>query len=283
MDWSFLEGLPDPIVRWAPSIAEFLVAALVALLILAVGWYIARRADRSVVRWIESRHQIDDTLGPFIGQIMRIGVLLVALIAALAQLGVSPASFIAVLGAAGLAVGLALKDSLANVASGIALLWVAPFHRGQLVETAGAFGNVETVGLFATQIADFDGTTHVVPNALVWQGRIKNYHTTPFRRVTLNVGISYGDDVDHALDVLRREMLDDERILDDPAPFFGVLSLDDSAVTLTGRVWVANDAWWDTLIDMTARVKKRFDADGVSIPFPQRDLHLIDVPEKLAS
>jgi small conductance mechanosensitive channel len=196
------------------------------------------------------------------------------IIAALGQLGVQTASLVAVLGAAGLAVGLALQGSLANFAAGLLLIIFKPFKVGDFIEGGGVSGVVEEVGIFTTMMNSPDNKKLVVPNAKMTSDNIVNYTAKQVRRVDLVAGVSYRDDLDKVKRVLGEILAADSRILKDPAPTVGVLALAESSVNLAVRPWVKTADYWDVFFATQESIKKRFDAEGISIPFPQQDVHL---------
>ena len=197
------------------------------------------------------------------------------IIAAVGKLGVPIIQFAVVLGAAGLAIGLALQGSLANFASGVLMLIFKPFKVGDFVEVAGAKGTVAEIQIFNTVVTSPDNVKIIVPNAQVTGGNILNYSVNGTRRVDLIVGISYEDDLKKAQQVIERVLAGDDRVLKDPAPTVAVSELADSSVNFVVRPWVKAADYWDVYFDMTAKVKLSLDQNGISIPYPQRDVHMI--------
>jgi small conductance mechanosensitive channel len=195
-------------------------------------------------------------------------------LAALSTVGVQTASFVAVLGAAGLAVGLALQGSLANFAAGVLLILFRPFRVGDVVEAGGVMGKIEEVQIFTTHFCSFDNKAIIVPNAQITGGTITNFSAKPTRRVDLVFGVSYSDDLSQVKKVLEEILTQDDRVLEDPAPVVNIASLGDSSVNFNCRPWVKAEDYWDVYFDLMKTVKERFDAEGISIPFPQRDVHL---------
>ena len=245
-----------------------------ALAILAAGWIVARWAGRFVRRTMERNERIDKTIAMVLARITRFSILAVTLYAVLSQFGVDMAAFLAIFGAAGLAIGLALQGTLSNVAAGVMILGLRPFRVGDAVDVGGTMGIVDDIGLFATQMRTFDGIPQHVPNSKIWGTAIKNFSTAENRRIDLVVGISYDDDMKTALELLREVVEGDERVLTDPAPVYGVDALGDSSVNLLGRYWVERANYLDAKMQITQKVKERYDEAGISIPFPQRDVHL---------
>lgn len=246
-----------------------------AILILVIGWNVAGWAQRTVARGLDQLPKMDATLKPFIARLVWYAVVIFVVIAVLNRFGVQTTSIIALLGAAGLAIGLALQGTLANVASGVMLLFLRPFNVGDYVDTGGDAGTVVEIGLFSTELRTFDGLCRVVPNSKIWENTITNYTRNPTRRLDVKVGIGYGDDINGAEKVLRALMEGDQRILGDPAPEVMVMELGDSAVVLNMRCWTKGDEYWPTLFDLNKLAKLRLEAAGFTIPFPQRDVHII--------
>jgi len=233
-----------------------------AIAILVVGWVVAGWVERMVRSSTKRNQRLDAALVSVLARVARWGVLVFTLIAVLDRFGVQTTSLVALLGAAGLAIGLALQGALSNVAAGVMILGLRPFRIGDAVDIGGSMGVVEDVGLFATQMRTFEG----VP---------------VFRRIDLTVGVGYGDDLDHALATLRAVVAAEPRVLADPEPLVKVNGLGDSSVDLLVRVWTLPADFLATQMDLTKAVKERLDAEGISIPFPQRDVHY--VPSELPS
>ncbi len=211
-----------------------------------------------------------------LGRLARWAVLAFTVIAVLGRFGVQTTSLVALIGAAGLAIGLALQGALSNVAAGVLLLALRPFRVGDAIDIAGTAGVVDDMGLFVTRLTSFDGVPLFLPNSSVWGKQVSNYSQAGQRRNDLIVGIGYGDDVAKAMAVLQELVAGEERALEDPAPLVAVESLGDSSVNLLLRYWTGAGDFFATKLDMTRAVKERFDAEGISIPFPQRDLHVVE-------
>jgi small conductance mechanosensitive channel len=250
-----------------------------AIVLLVAGWIVANWARRSMLRMLDRTPRIDDTLKPFFASLVRYLILILVLVAVLAQFGVQTASIIAVLGAAGLAVGLALQGTLQNIAAGIMLLFLRPFRIGDYIDAEGIAGTVDEIGFFTTHMTTFDGVYVEVPNSQIWNRSIKNYSRLPTRRLDIVVGISYGDDIDKAQAALLDLLGGDERIHQDPEPQVLVTALGDSSVNLNLRFWTDAGNYWALLFDMNKAAKQRLDAEGITIPFPQRDVHLFQAAE----
>ena len=246
-----------------------------AIAILIFGRF-AAVGIRSLVKQALSKSHIDETLVAFVTSVIYVAVWAFVVISALGTLGIPTASFVAVLGAAGLAVGLALQGSLANFAAGVLLIIFKPFKVGDFIEAGGASGIVEEIGIFTTVLKSPDNKKVIVPNAKATGDNITNFTANEQRRVDIVAGVSYGDDLDKVRSVLEKILEEDERILKDPAPTIGVLELGDSSVNFTVRSWVKTADYWDVFFATQEKIKKRFDAEGISIPFPQRDVHLFN-------
>ncbi len=249
------------------------------IVILILGWLIARWAQRSVQKLLNKTHKIDATLKPLIASIVRYAILILVIIAVLGQFGVETTSLIAVLGAAGLAIGLALQGTLSNIAAGVMLLILRPMRIGEYINAEGTEGTVEEIGLFTSRLKKVDGVFVSVPNSQIWGKAITNFSRNATRRFDLTVGIGYDDNMDDALKVLKK-LAKDKRILKDPAPETMITSLGDSAVNTNLRVWCKTDDYWPLRFDLTKKVKEEFDKANISIPFPQRDVHVHEVKKK---
>ena len=265
-----MEQWIEPIKVWLAGYGLKVVGALAIFFLgrLAVGLL------TGVVRRLLKRAETDETLARFVTGLSRGLLLTFVVIAAVSALGVETTSFIAVLGAAGLAVGLALQSSLSNFASGIMLIVFQPFKRGDYVEAGGMAGSVEEVAIFNTVLLTLDNRKIIVPNGDIIGGSITNYSAHDTRRIDLVIGIGYEDDLRKARQVLQRILSEDDRILAEPAPFIGVSELADSSVNFVVRPWVKTTDYWDVRCDLIERIKLTFDAEGISIPYPQTDVHL---------
>jgi small conductance mechanosensitive channel len=247
-----------------------------ALIILAVGWMVASWASRKTRSMIERTHRIDSTLAPFLSTIVRYVILAVVIVAVLGQFGVETASIIAVLGTVGLAVGLALQGTLSNLAAGVVLLVMRPFRAGEYIDSGSQAGTVREVGLFATILRTFDGVFVYVPNGQLVNTAIKNYTRSETRRIDVVVGISYQDDVEKALSLALSLLESDGRVLKDPPPETMVVALGASSVDINLRCWVNGPDYFAVLFDINKGIKQRLEAEGITIPFPQRDLHIVE-------
>ena len=212
---------------------------------------------------------------------MRYGILIFVIVAVLAQFGIQTASIITVLGAAGLAIGLALQGALSNIAAGILLLFLRPFNVGDYIDAEGINGTVEQIGLFLTYLKTPDGVFRAVPNAQITNKSILNFSRNPMRRIDILVGIGYGEDIGKAQLTLNNAMNTESKVLETPAPEVFVDALADSSVNVNMRCWVKTDDYWPVLFDLKKSAKTELDKAGISIPFPQRDIHVIKDGEGL--
>ena len=267
-----IEQLVEQVRELAVSFGLNIIAALA---ILVIGIWIIKLIRRIVEKRLDKR-EIDPTLAKFLLNLIYFLLLTVVILAALSQLGIETTSFIAILGAAGLAVGLALQGSLANFASGVLLIIFRPFKVDDFVKLADEEGFVEKIQIFTTQIRSFDNRTIIIPNSIITGGKITNYSTKEIRRVDLSIGISYGDNIKHAIDSLMEILDNHPKVLKDPAPFVGVTGYGDSSIDLTLRPWSKTEDYWDVFFEVNHAIKEQFDSKGVSIPFPQRDVHLFE-------
>jgi small conductance mechanosensitive channel len=247
-----------------------------ALLTLIIGWIVTKALTRAL-RGMLNRASVDPTLTGFFTNLAYLLLITIVVITALGKLGVPTASFVAIVGAAGLAIGFALQGSLANLAAGVMLIIFRPFKLGDYVEVAGTSGTVEASQVFATTLKTPDNKVIVVPNSNIIGGNIVNYSAKDVRRVDMVFGIGYDDDIKKARATLERILAADERVLDDPAPTIAVLELADSSVNLAVRPWVKTADYWGAYFGITEAVKQEFDAQGISIPFPQHDVHVRQV------
>jgi small conductance mechanosensitive channel len=252
---------------------------IAAIVIFVVGRWVAR-ALRNMLKRMMAKGNVDEILVSFVGNLTYIALLAFVIIAALNQLGIQTTSFIAVIGAAGLAVGLALQGSLANFAAGVLMIIFRPFTAGDYIEGAGVAGIVEKAHIFTTQLKTPDNKTIIIPNAKIMGDNITNYSAKDTRRVDMVIGVGYGDDLKKVREILEDILAKDDRILDDPAPTIGVLELGDNSVNFAVRPWVKSEDYWGVYFDSTETVKRRFDEEGISIPFPQRDVHLYEYKEE---
>ncbi len=244
-----------------------------AILIFIVGKF-AVGVIVNLSRKLMIKARMDTILVNFINSIIKSLLLLFVIIAALDQLGVDTTSLIALIGAAGLAIGLALQGSLQNLASGVMLIVFRPFTDGDYVEAGGASGVVEEIGIFTTKMRTGDNKEIIVPNGQIFEGIITNYSARDTRRIDMVFGIGYDDDIRKAKDILAGIIAADERILKDPEPLIAVGELADSSVNFNVRPWVNSADYWSVLFDLNEKIKLAFDENGISIPYPQMDVHM---------
>ncbi|MBU2965858.1 mechanosensitive ion channel [Amphritea sp. 2_MG-2023] len=262
MDLSFIDVYIIPwVINIAMAAAIFIVGRMISKFLVKMLGKVLRKG------------KMEDILVNFISAIANILLLLVVVVASLDQLGVDTTSMIALVGAAGLAVGLALQGSLQNFAAGVMLIIFRPFKEGDFVEAAGVAGVVEQISIFNTVMRTGDNKEVIVPNGNIYSGVITNYSARDTRRVDMVFGIGYGDDLKKAKALLEEIVTSDERVLQDPAPVIAVSELADSSVNFVVRPWVNAADYWAVKFDTTESVKLRFDQEGISIPFPQMDVH----------
>jgi small conductance mechanosensitive channel len=252
---------------------DFGIRLLIALVIFYVGRTIARALQRGLRRVMEAQ-EVDKILQTFVCNLAYWTLMVFVIIAAINQIGVQTTSLIAVMGAAGLAVGLALQGSLSNFAAGVLIVVFRPYRVGDWVEAAGISGSVEQVQILTTVLKTGDNKQIIVPNSQIMNSIITNYSANETRRVDLVIGVSYDDDLDKVRKTVQELVDADERILKDPACTIAVGQLGDSSVNFFVRPWVKTADYWVVMFDLTEAIKKRFDQEGISIPFPQRDVHI---------
>ena len=266
------EQIQTQIATWLDRFGElvpYFVNGLKALVILIVGWIIAGAISRMVRKRVEGAKRIDPTVGNFIASMVRWVLLAIVGITVLNVFGVEVTSLVAMLGAATLAIGLALQGTLGDMAAGLIILF-RPYGNGQYISIDGTSGTVKEINLFFTELATPDNVQIIVPNGKAWGAIITNYSAHETRRVDLTVGIDYADDMDRAMEVMLDMARADARVHADPEPWVRVTNLGDSSVDLTMRIWANAIDYWDLKFAMTKAVKERFDEAGLSIPFPQQ-------------
>jgi len=260
---TFINGLVEKAVAFLPSVVG-------ALAVLVIGLWVAGRMRGLVRKAMDRSGRIDQTLGGFLSSLVYYGLVALVIITTLGVFGVPTTSFAAIIGAAGLAIGLALQGTLGHVASGVMMLGFRPFDVGDFVEAAGKSGTVKQIGLFTTELATPDNKKIIIPNGKIFDDVITNYAGYPTRRVDLVFGVSYGDDLDKAKRLIGEEVGKETRIKSEPAPVIEVDELGDSSVNIVCRVWVEGGDYFGVKWTLVKAVKERFDAEGVSIPFPTR-------------
>ena len=251
----------------------FGIDVVIALLIFFVGRIIIGILVR-VMSAAMQKNGVEKTLETFVNNLVRTALLIVVIIAAIGQLGIQTTSFIAIFGAAGLAVGLALQGSLSNFASGVLIVLFRPYKVGDFVEAAGISGSIEQVQILTTIFKTGDNKQVIVPNSQVMNSIITNYSANDTRRIDMVVGVSYDDDLDKVRKTLEEIVAADTRVLDDPAPQIAVSELADSSVNFILRPWCATSDYWSLKCDLIETIKKRFDKESISFPYPQQDVHL---------
>ncbi len=254
-------------------IAAYGLKVLGALATLIVGIWLAKWLAKILGKLLNKR-EVDPTLTKFAVSVVKIALITFVIISAISQVGIETTSFVAVIGAAGLAVGFALQGSLANFASGVMLIIFKPIKVGDFIEGGGATGSVESVGIFVTTLTTPDNKVVYIPNSTLTGGNIVNYSTKDTRRVDMVFGIGYSDDIDKAKTVIQSILDGDSRVLKDPAPQIVVSELGDSSVNFNVRPWVNKADYWSVYFGVTEQIKKQFDEQNISIPFPQRDVHM---------
>ncbi len=250
---------------------------LINIAMTAAIYFIGRHISQFLVSWLKRvllKSKMDDILVKFISQIANAALLLFIIIAALEQLGVDTTSMIAILGAAGLAVGLALQSSLQNFAAGVMLIVFRPFKAGDFIEAGGTAGVVEKITIFTTVMRTGDNREVIVPNGSIFGGTITNNSARPTRRIDMVFGIGYDDDIKKARDVMLQVINEDERVLKDPVPVVAVAELGNNSVNFNVRPWVNTPDYWTVRFDLIEKIKLAFDANQISIPYPQMDVHL---------
>ncbi len=254
-------------------VIPFAIQLAVAIIIFVIGKMVVNILVNLVGKLL-TRGNYDNMLIDFIKSIVKAILMLFVIVAALDQLGVDTTSLVAILGAAGLAIGLSLQGSLQNFAAGVMLLVFKPFKAGDFVDAGGAMGTVKSIGIFTSIMNTPDNKEIIVPNGNIYGGNITNFSAKDTRRVDMVFGIGYGDDLKKAKALLETLISEDDRILKDPAPQVAVSELGDSSVNFVVRPWVKSGDYWGVMFDFTEAVKLRFDAEGISIPFPQMDVHV---------
>jgi small conductance mechanosensitive channel len=245
-----------------------------ALAILILGWIAAGWAGRATGRALGRSGKIDTMLQRFFASMVRYAVIIFTILATLQQFGVQTTSFLAVIGAAGLAIGLALQGTLSNVAAGVMLLIFRPFKIGDFIDNGGVVGTVTDLSLFATELKTPDGVFIVAPNSELWGKSLKNFSRNPTRRVDIVLGIDYGDSIDEAIEVAKSVVAGESLVISDPEPQYVVGAMADSSVNIFVRVWVNTPDYWTVFFNLNKGIKEACDKAGITIPFPQRSIHI---------
>jgi small conductance mechanosensitive channel len=265
-----IDQILETITVWFTTYSIKIVAAI---LIFIIGKWLCRRITNLLTKIME-KNNIDVTLVKFLSSIVYYTLFIVVMIAVAGQLGINTTSFLTIIGAAGLAIGLALKDSLSNFASGVMLIMFRPIKIGDFVDVGGVTGTVQSIDIINTTIHSPDNQKHIVPNASITSGVITNVTANDNRRVDLVIGIGYDDDIARAKGILEAIIKKEERVLENPATNIAVSELGDSSVNFVVRPWVKTSDYWDVYFDLTEEIKITFDKEGISIPYPQQDVHL---------
>ena len=268
---TYTETAIELTVLYAPKLA-------LALIVLLIGLWIIKGASKLTVKSLKKTN-VDQTLVPFIRSLVSWGLKALLFISVASMVGIATTSFIAVLGAASLAVGLALQGSLANFAGGVLILLFKPYTLGDLIEAQGHLGVVKEVQIFNTILLSLDNKQIIIPNGAMSNGSVLNYSTEENRRVDLVIGIAYESDIPKAKDILMNVLKEEELVLSDPAPMVAVSELADSSVNLVVRPWCKSADYWDVHFSITEKAKVALETNGISIPFPQRDIHMYEVKD----
>ena len=275
-----MDSLQETLMIWLdPQVAGALVLGwglrlLAALLIYVIGRWVAKALTRWVGKAI-TKADIDATLARFLSSILYMVLIVFVMLTALSAIGINTTNFLAILGAAGLAVGLALKDSLSNFAAGVMLVFFRPFRSGDYIEAAGISGTVVSIKIFNTILRTPDNRIITVPNALIYADSITNFSAEDKRRIDLVIGIGYDDDIARAKALIQGVLGQDNRILDEPAPVMLLVELGESSVDIAVRPWVKSSDYWQVRSDLLEHIKRALENAGLSIPYPQRDLHIV--------
>jgi small conductance mechanosensitive channel len=262
-----MDNIDNMIAAWALNL-------LTAAIIFFVGKWLCGAA-KSIFTKVCEKRSIDESLSRFAGGILYYLLMAIVIVASLSKLGVPTTSVVAILGAAGLAVGLALQGSLSNFAAGVMILLFRPFKTGDVIDGGGAVGVIVGIDMLTTELKSFDGKKLIVPNGKFLDSVITNINAYPSRRVDIEFSISYDDDVDKAREIMVDILGNDERVLAEPAVAVALINFGDSSIDMVARGWVDPSNWWPVLAETREKLKKAFDANGITIPFPQQDIHII--------
>lgn len=265
-----VEALLQRLVELA---SEYGLKVLAALAIFIIGRWVAGILSRAVERTLRKRN-VDPTLVGFTTGMSNALMLAFVVIASLSQIGIQTTSFVAIIGAAGLAIGLALQGSLSNFAAGVLLIIFKPYKVDDYIVAGGGEGIVKDIGIFTTTVITLDNRTQIIPNSVATGGVIENYSKQGTRRLDLVAGVSYGDDILKVKGILKEILDNEDRILAEPKPTIGLMEMGDSSINFAFRPWVKVEDYWDLFFDLQERIKIRFDEEGITIPFPQRDVHI---------
>jgi len=270
-----MENLNFDLESFYPLIIDYGLKLLLAVVTLVIGLWIIKLIMRAMVRNMEKRN-VEASLRQFLSSLLSILLKIMLIISVISMVGVQMTSFVAILAAAGLAVGMALSGTLQNFAGGVLIILMKPFKVGDFIDAQGFMGTVKDIQIFNTILKTPDNKTIIIPNGGLSTSPMTNFSTEETRRVDFTFGIGYSDNIDKAKSVLSEIIGKDSRIMKDPEPFIAVSELGDSSVNFAVRVWAKASDYWGIYFDMNENVKKTFDAEGISIPFPQRDVHLFN-------
>lgn len=259
---------PENLIEIGKMAMPYLIKGIIALLILWIGFKIARWLGNVAQRNIVKAPNVDETLGKFLGSLVRYAVMAMVVIAAVSQVGVQIAGLVAIVGAAGLAIGLALQGTLSNIAAGVMLMLFRPFNVGDFVRVAGEEGVVSEISIFTTEITTVDNIQVIIGNGEVWGSTIQNLTSKGTRRVDNDFGIDYEDDINKAMKIITKTAAAHPKVHSEPAPWAKVVGLGDSSVNIQSRVWTNSDDYWDVMFDLNKAVKEAFDKGGITIPYP---------------
>ncbi len=260
--------------NYRPMLIALGKSLLLSLVVLGIAWLVNKLLRFLIARGVKKLHNVDHSVAHVFYSVTRVFIWIFAVLIVLRQFGVNTAGILTVLGAAGLAVGLAIKDSLSNIAAGLMLFILRPYKTGDYVDCGSVSGTIREMGLFVTQLCTFDGIFVMVPNSVIFGSPVKNYTRNPLRRADISVGIAYGDDLAVALQVLEKLMTSHDKVVRDPAPEVLVSELADNSVNLTLRFWVETASYWAVYWQIKSQLKKVIEDAGLNIPFPQRVITL---------
>ena len=277
-DNSITPWLEEIQANWLPLLVQYGKHIVFALITLAIGWWLIGRIVSSLGHFMDKRHA-DPMVTGFLSSLLNALLRVLLLLSVAGMVGIETTSFIALIGAAGLAVGLALQGSLANFAGGVLILFLRPFRAGDYIEAQGTAGTVESIMIFHTILRTADNKVIILPNGSLSNGTITNYSRKPTRRVDINVGIDYTDDIKKARSVLLGLAAADQRVLKDPAAVVYLTSLGDNSVNLSLRMWTNSADYWGVFFELQEQMKEAFDREGLSFPFPQRTIHIQQTAE----
>ncbi len=277
-DNSITPWLEEIQANWLPLLVQYGKHIVFALITLAIGWWLIGRIVSSLGHFMDKRHA-DPMVTGFLSSLLNALLRVLLLLSVAGMVGIETTSFIALIGAAGLAVGLALQGRLANFAGGVLILFLRPFRAGDYIEAQGTAGTVESIMIFHTILRTADNKVIILPNGSLSNGTITNYSRKPTRRVDINVGIDYTDDIKKARSVLLGLAAADQRVLKDPAAVVYLTSLGDNSVNLSLRMWTNSADYWGVFFELQEQMKEAFDREGLSFPFPQRTVHIQQTAE----